>query len=239
MGFPEFNAIYAGLPACAAPDFPRVFLDAMQVSVTFAGMSQDAIPAAGPLIVVANHPTGLIEVLALDAMLLRRRPDVTLMTNYIFGTIPELQARYILVDPEKRRRRNLNPQGWRQSFQWLERGGTLGVFPAGRVAGFHWRHMRIADMPWSPHIAAIARRTNTPVLPVFFHGRNNWLFQLAGILHPRLQDLMFVREIVNKRGRNLRATIGPVIEPGTLSSFATDDEASEFLRQETEKLAGL
>src|ERR1700677_1918790 len=105
MGFRKFNAIYAGMPACAAAEFPREFLEAMQIKVTFTGLSPDEIPATGPLIVVANHPTGLIEGLALDAMLLRRRPDVTVMTNYIFGSIPELQERYVFVDPQRRFRR--------------------------------------------------------------------------------------------------------------------------------------
>ena len=137
---------------------------------------------------VANHPFGFIEGIALDAMLLRRRRDVTMMSIYVFGTIPELYERYTFVDPaSSRRKRKLNPRGLRQSFQWLARGGTLGVFPAGRLARFQWRRMRIADQPWSPHIAAIARRTKTPVLPVYFHGRSNWFFQLIGALSPRLQ----------------------------------------------------
>ena len=240
LGFHEFNAFYAALPPCTAAGFPEKFLEAMSINVVVDGMPADTIPATGPLIVVANHPFGFVEGLALDALLLRRRPDVTMMSIYIFGTIPELQERYTFVDPAKsRRRKNLNPQGWRQSLLWLKRGGVLGIFPAGGVARFQCSRMRTTDRTWSPHIAAIARRTKTPVLPVWFHGSNNWWFHLAGILHPRLQDLLFVREIMNKRGRTLRATIGPVIGPGQLARFASVSEATAFLRNETEKLARL
>src|ERR1700677_1393466 len=86
MGFRKFNAIYAGMPACAAAEFPREFLEGMQINVPFTGLS----------------PACVIEGLALDAMLLRRRPDVHVMTNYIFGSIPELQERYVFVDPQRR-----------------------------------------------------------------------------------------------------------------------------------------
>ena len=240
MGFPEFNAIYAELPAGRAVDFSRTLLDAMQIRVTFAGMPLDAIPATGPLIVVANHSYGFIEGLALDALLVARRPDVTFLAMYVFAAIPELRERWIFVDPDRRgRKRNLNPEGLRRSGEWLARGGVLAVFPAGRVARFSWRHLRIAEQSWNSRIAAVARQTRTKVLPVYFHGHNDWFFQLAGMLHPRLQDLLFVREITNKRGRTLRATIGPLIEPAELMRFASDHDASQFLRQETEKLSQL
>jgi len=239
MGFQGFNEVYAGLPACTAAEFPQKFLDGMEVSVKVDGKPEETIPATGALIVVANHPFGFIEGIALDAMLLRRRPDVTMMSVYLFGTIPEIKERYIFVDPEKtRRKRKLNPRGWRQSFQWLARGGTLGVFPAGRLARFQWSRMRVADQPWSPHIAAIARRTNTPVLPVYFHGQTNWFFQILGALSPRLQHFLIFREVTDRRGETLRATIGALVAPDRLSGFASDEEATEFLRRETERLGG-
>jgi putative hemolysin len=240
MGFPEFNAIYAELPVCKAVDFSRTFLDAMQIRVTFAGLDPDVIPSTGPLIVVANHSFGFVEGLALDTLLLARRPDVTFLSVYVFAAIPELRERWIFVDPDRRsRNRNLNREGVRRSFEWVARGGVLAVFPAGRVARFSWRHMRTAEQPWSSRIAAVARETQTKVLPVYFHGHNGWFFQLVGMLHPGLQHLLFVREITNKRGRTLRATIGPLIEPAELVRFASDDDASQFLRQETEKLSQL
>lgn len=240
MGFPAFNAIYAELPPCGAADFSRTLLEAMQVKVTFAGLNPQAIPATGPLLVVANHSFGFVEGLALDALLVQRRPDVTFMAVYVFSAVPELRERWIFVDPERsRRRRNLNREGLRLSCEWLARGGTLAVFPAGRVARFSWWRMRIAEQPWSSRIAAIARQTQTKVLPVYFHGHNNWFFQLVGILHPRLQHLLFIRELTNKRVRTLRATIGPLVEPTELLRFASDDDAIQFLSQETEKLSRL
>ena len=239
LGFPEFNAIYAELPECKAVDFSQTLLDALQLKATFAGLDPNAIPSTGPLIVVANHSFGFIEGLALEALLLPRRQDVTFLGMYIWAAIPEIRDRWIFVDTERsRRKRHLNREAIRRAFEWLARGGLLIIFPAGRVARFSWQRMRVAEQPWNPRVAAIARETQTQVLPIYFHGHNGWFFQLVGMLHPRLQDLRFVREITNKRGRTLRATIGPLIEPAELTRFASDHEATQFLRQETEKLRG-
>lgn len=238
MGFPRFNAIYAELPECQSVDFSRTLLDALQLRVTFDGLDPDAIPSSGRLILVANHSFGFVEGLALEALLLPRRQDVTFLGMYVWAAIPELRDRWIFVDPERsRRKRHLNREGIRRAFDWLARGGLLIVFPAGRVARFSWRRMRVAEQAWSSRVASIARETQTRVLPVYFHGHNGWFFQFVGMLHLRLQHLLFVREITNKRGRHLHATIGPLIEPAELERFASDEDATQFLRQQTEKLS--
>jgi putative hemolysin len=237
LGFDKFNAVYARLPSCEAADLSRIFLDAMKVRVELDGEPREAIPPVGPLVVIANHPFGLIEGMVVDALLLSVRPDVTVMAVHLLAAIPEWHDRLIFVDPlRSKRKRKLNARGWRQAFRWLGRGGAMGVFPAGRVARFQWRRRAVADPPWSPHIAALARRTGALVLPVHFHGRNGWPFQLAAILCPPLKNLSLVREITNKRGWTLRATLGRLIQPSELAGLATDDEAIAFLRQETEKL---
>ncbi len=59
------------------------------------------------------------------------------------------------------------------------------------------------------------------------------------MLHPRLQHLLFIRELTNKRGWTLRATIGPLIAPAELVRFTSNDDAMQFLRQQTEKLSQL
>ena len=237
LGFQQFNAIYRELPPCELTDFSRKFLDVIGVGFALAGRPLNTIPATGSLIVIANHPFGMLEGMALDALLLSVRLDATVMTIHMLASIPECHERLIFVDPlRNRRKRKVNTRGWRQSFRWLGRGGALGVFPAGRVAQFQWRHLAVADQPWSAHIGTLARRTGALVLPVYFHGHNGWLFQLAGILCPPLQNLCLVREMTNKRGRTLRVTIGRLIQPSDLASFTTDDEMIAFLRRETEML---
>jgi putative hemolysin len=239
LGFSRFNAAYRGLPPCSAADFSRMALEQIEVKVELDGFPLDRMPASGPLLMVANHPFGLIEALALDALLLARRPDATAMATYLLAAVPEYADRLIFVDPDsKARRRKLNIQAWRRSLQWLKEGKALLVFPAGRVAGFQWRRMAVADQPWSSHIAAVARKSRATVVPVYFHGHNGPAFQAINVLLPGLQNLLLIRQLMGQFGRTLRATVGQPIAPAELARFAGDESAIEFLREQTERLAG-
>jgi putative hemolysin len=238
LGFEQFNAVYRGLPPCEAEDFSRTFLDALGVRIEVTGQPRDTIPASGPLIVIANHPCGLLDGMVLEALLRSVRSDVTLMMIHLFAMIPEYRDRFISVGRRRSRsKRKLSERGWRRSFQWLVRGGALVVFPAGRVSRFQWRRRAVADQPWSLHIATFARRTGSPVLPVYLHGRGSWGFQLAGIVFPLLQNIRAMGAVSGYRGQTLHATIGRLIQPSELAGFATDDEAIAFLRHATESLA--
>jgi putative hemolysin len=238
LGFARFNAIYRDLPPCETDDFARTLLAAMDVKVELSGEPRETIPLSGPLIVIANHPYGMVEGMALGALLSGLRRDVTVMVLHLLAAIPEYKERLIFVDPrQSRKQRMQGARGWLQSLQWLADGGVLAVFPAGRVARFDWRRMAVVDRPWSPHIASLARRTKTPVLPVYFRGRNGWLFQLAGMISPSLQEAFLMRELTNKRGHTLKAVLGRVIPATELAAFSSDAEAVAFLRAETEALA--
>lgn len=238
FGVTRFDAICSEMPPHETIDFSRTLLATMQVRVELSGRPADTIPATGPLIVVANHPFGLIEGMAIDALLIERRPDVTVMAWHLISEISEYRDRWIFVDPLRQSgKRQLNVQSWRKAFQWLARGGAFALFPAGRVARFRWSRMAVADRPWTPHVGALARRTRAPVLPVHFHGRNSRLFQIVGALLPTLEGVLLLHEVNNKRGQTLRAVIGDLIEPDELAAFASDEEATEFLRQRTDALA--
>jgi putative hemolysin len=238
LGIDKLFAVCKALPPGTPETFAARYVKAMNVKAEWSGQPLDTIPATGPLIVVANHPFGLVEGLALDAMLLERRPDVTFIAWHSVADIPGIGRRYIFVDPQRLpETRKRNVAAWRQAFAWIERGGVLGVFPAGRVARFDWSRMAVADWPWTPHVARIARRSKVPVLPVFFHGRNSLGFLLAGMVMPTLHQSLVVREANNKRGRTLRGTVGAVIQPEELAGFASDEEAIAFLRSRTEALA--
>src|SRR5262249_8133367 len=153
----------------------------------------------------------------LDALLNSVRPDVTFIATYALAAIPECRDRLIFVRPRwSGRKQNLNTRGWRQSFRWLARSGALVVFPAGRVARFHWRRLPIAHAAWSSHVAAFSRRTGAPVLPVYLCGRGTWLFQLAAVLCPLLHNLRAAGDVASHRGRTLHAVIGRLIQPGEL-----------------------
>ena len=96
----------------------------------------------------------------------------------------------------------------------LAAGNALGMFPAGTVS--HWRMGKgIADPAWNATAARMAKRCQATVIPVYFHGRNSLKFNLAGLVHPSARTLLLPSELLNKRGKTIRLTVGAPVPPAT------------------------
>lgn len=208
--------------------FPEEMLRALGVTIRVEPADMARIPATGPLVVVANHPYGLIEGAVLQAMLARVRPDARLLANSLLGMVPELRASLILVDPFGGAARE-NARGLREARQWLRGGGALIVFPAGEVSHAGWGQKEIVDPPWNEGAARLARQCGAPVVPVYFSGCNSALFQLAGLVHPRLRTALLPHELLNKRDREIEARVGHAV--------SSEDHSTAELRRRTYWLA--
>jgi putative hemolysin len=194
----------------------------------------DNIPKRGPLVVVANHPFGGLEGVILGAVLLRVRPDVRILANYLLKRVQDIGDLIIPVDPfGSPGSANGNLRGLKAAIAWLKNGGTLVTFPAGEVASFRLKTGRVSDPLWSSHVAGLIRRARAAVLPVFFPGRNSLLFQLLGLLHPRLRTALLPRELMNKSGRRIRLFVGKAIPWQRLKKYETDTAMTEHLRLRT------
>lgn len=178
--------------------FPARVLERMAIGYDLADEEFGRIPAQGPLVVIANHPFGGVEGMILLDLLQRARPDVRVLANSLLCRIPELRQAIIPVDPFGGRSATAaNRRPLREAIRWVRGGGALLIFPAGAVAHFSLGRREICDPPWQPHLARLLRACAAPVLPVFFPGHNGLLFQLAGLLHPRLRTALIPREFLN------------------------------------------
>ena len=210
----------------------------LKISWEFNAGGLKSIPASGPVVLVANHPFGLLEGAILAAVLPQVRPDVRILANSVLSSIPELRERCIFVDPFGRRESHAsNALALRRCIAWLESGGLLAGFPAGEVAHFDWREGNICDPVWNPTLGRIAQHTGSAAVPVFFHGANSMAFQLAGVVHPSLRTVSLPRELLNKRGRHIRIEVGKAVLSERLQRFAGGAAATEYLRYRTYSLA--
>ena len=209
---------------------------AVRTIVTDADVAR--IPAEGPLVVVANHPYGGIEGIALARVVGRVRPDVKLLANALLSRIPELRDLLVPVDPFDRPGSiRANAAGMRQALAWLVSGGALVVFPAGEVSSLDLARRRVADPAWSPAVARLARRAGATTLPVFVPGRNGALFQTAGLIHPALRTALLPRQMLARAGRTIELRVGTPVSPARLRGFGDDAKAIAYLRDRTEILA--
>ena len=191
-------------------------------------------PAEGPVLVVANHPFGLVEAVILGAILSRVRGDVKFLANSLLAAVPQLRQVILPVDlsgGSAAARANLKPV--REAVAWLQAGHVLVVFPAGEVASIQFPRLGITDPQWNDSVARLVQRTSATVVPVFFHGKNGPGFHIAGVIHPQLRMLLLPREFLNKQGKQIRVSIGSPIRPGRLLNSDVRRDPTDYLRRRT------
>ncbi len=235
MAFPELNAIYA---RAAAADGDKIFMDrvleAMHIAYDISEKDLERIPKEGPVVTVANHPFGAVEGVILGSLLRRIRPDFKIMGNYFLGLIPDIRDDIIFVDnmgADGSQSKNIRPL--KESLRCLKDGHMLSIFPAGEVSSLNIRNRHISDPAWSPMVARIIRKAEVPVLPIYFQGCNSALFQLLGLVHPRLRTVLLPREFRNMQHRRLQVTVGSIIPFKKLAKMHSDMEMMSYLRLRT------
>ena len=242
LGLTALKHLYSRIIPDRNASFAQQILDELQVTSSFTEADFTRIPETGPLAVVANHPFGAVEGLAVLELIRQRRPDVKVMANYLLGRIPELRGDFFLVDPfgaPGSARRNV--QALRQALAWLRAGHALIVFPAGEVASLSWGAFAVREAPWHDSVMALLRHIGRGlhILPIFIPGRASIRFQLAGLIHPRLRTLLLPREMLRLHKHTLTLRVGEPVEATALATrFPSDTEALHYLRFRTFVLAG-
>jgi putative hemolysin len=223
-----------------SPDGFRLetLLSQMRVGLRVTAADSARIPTAGPVVVVANHPFGVLDGAILTVLLTRVRHDVKILTNFVLGDVPELQQHCIFVDPfETDRSMEANRRALKECLTWLHRGGMLAIFPAGEVSHLQVPEAKIADPAWNQTAVRLARRTGASVLPIFFCGHNSVGFQILGMFHPRLRTALLLQEFLQQEGKTIEVRVGNEISRQRIAAIKDDREATAYLRWRTYLLA--
>ena len=191
------------------------------------------LPAEGPLLIVANHPLGGLEGIAITKLLLEMRPDTKVLTNNLLTRIPELKSTFIGVDVLSKNAARENAKGIRTASQHLKGGGALLIFPAGKVASVNIRTRTVEDHEWNRFAGNLLRRSAAACLPIHVDGYNSRLFYLMALIHPKLRTLFLPRELANKGGRELKLIVGELIKPQEINRLDNDRAVTNYLRMAT------
>ena len=206
----------------------------LRVEVRLSTAELDRIPREGGVVITANHPFGGLDGLLAIAAIGRRRRDLRILANAELARIEQLRALIIPVDPFGGPQAvRANVAGMRHALRWLGGGGSLLLFPAGEVSHLRLRSASITDPPWSATAARLVRLAGVPVVPLHVAGSNSMLFQIAGLVHPRLRTLLLPAELANKTGASVQARIGAAIGPAQYRRIGSDEHLAAYLRLRT------
>lgn len=218
------------LSGAEALDYMSDLLD-LKVSV----LNGDRIPTAGRCIVVANHPTGIADGIAVFDAIKARRPDAIFFANADAVRVsPRLGEAIIPVewvhDKRTREKTRLTLQAAKDAF---EAGRCVVMFPAGRLARIG-KDGSVTDPEWAPTAASLARKYDAPVVPIHVSGPYSRLFHWFDRFSQELRDITLFHELLNKRKKPFALKVGKPIPPSRLDIDAV--KATYALKAFTERV---
>lgn len=202
----EINRFMHRHQEAEAADFVDHVLDYFDFSLAVSDNEKQNIPTEGRVVIVANHPIGTLDGLALLKLVRSVRTDVRIVANDVLMQFSPLQPLLLPVD-------NLTQTGYKQStariVEALKQDEAVIIFPAGEVS--RAGPSGIKDGRWQSGFLHFARKTNSPILPIHVGGRNSSLFYGLSMLAKPLGTLMLLREMFKQRQVCLPVRIGRLI----------------------------
>ena len=197
------------------------------------------IPAEGPLVVVANHPFGVVDGLVIGHLVSMVRPAFKVLTHALLTQAPELANFLLPVDFDTTPQALATNIETRQlARQTLASGGAVVVFPGGTVSTAPRGIGKASDPLWQPFTAQLIQRAQATVVPVFFEGQNSALFHMASHVSRTLRVSLLFREVRESIGARIGIHIGRPIEYGELAHLTDRAAFSDELRRRTYALGG-
>jgi putative hemolysin len=219
-----------GLSGQATLDFVSNLLDLKTSTINL-----DRLPAAGRCVVVANHPTGIADGIAVHDAIRKRRGDAIYFANADAIRVSPRLAEVLIpvewvVDKRTREKTRATLEAARAAFE-AER--CVVMFPAGRLARAG-EDGTLTDPEWAPTATSMARKYDAPIIPIHVTGPNSTLFHLFNRVSPELRDITLFHELLNKRKKAFRLRVGKAIAPTRLDLDAT--RATHALKAFTERV---
>ncbi len=215
-------------------------LDEMKIKVVNKSSIKLKIPKSGALLVIANHPFGIIDGLILCSLISKVRDDFKIMTHETLQFLPQLSRFILPVDfnGQSKKTKILNIKTAKDAKEHLINGGVIIIFPSGGVSTASTLKSEAVDDEWKLFPAKLIHQTKTPVLPIFFDGKNGFLFHLfaSKLKNQTLKYSSYIHETRKKIGKEIKIFSGQVIHYKNLKVYDNRDSLTNYLKKITYNL---
>ena len=193
-------------------NFWEVIVERYNIKMNLIKGSLEYIPKRGPVVIVSNHPFGILDGLLLGYILSKTRNDFKIIANRVFRKAKDLDEVVLPISFEENRQGNLlNINTRNEAIRFLKGGGIVGIFPGGTVATSAKLFSRPLDPFWKRFTSKLILKSDATVVPIFFGGSNSRLFQIASHMSYNLRMALLIREFGRKVDRKVDVAIGKEI----------------------------
>jgi putative hemolysin len=236
-GMNDVNRVYDSSKQYEGSEFCKHLLDEVGVNIVVENAEILDRFSGKPFITVSNHAYGHIDGIAAIATVAAVRPDYKMMVNFILAMIDTMSMHFITVNPFSggKLAGMSSLEGVKASINHLKANHPMGFFPAGAVSKTKIRNFRMEteDREWQLSALKLIQKAKVPVIPMYFSGKNSWLFNFLDLVDWRLRSLRLGHEVYNKRGKTIHIRFGEPIMPEEQNTHADLKEFGEFLKART------
>lgn len=220
-------------------DFWEVMVERYGLSLDVVAGSLDNVPKDGPVILIANHPYGILDGMMLGYILSKTRGDFRILANTVFRKAEDLNRIILPIsfDTTKEALRE-NLAARKAALSYLGQGGAMGIFPGGTVSTGARPFSRPMDPGWRGFTARMIAKSDAQVVPLYFDGHTSRLFQVASHLHNTLRLGLLIKEFGKRVDTPVKVAIGEPISRDVIDPLAGDTKRlMDFLRKATYELS--
>jgi len=193
------------------------------------------IPVTGALIVVANHPHGMVDGMVMAELIARKREDFLILTRSLLSGVKEI-SKFMLPVPFPHEENSFAESlaMRKKAMDHLKNGGVIILFPAGEVAASKTLFGPAIESEWNPFTAKMIQRSGARVLPIFFPGQNSRFYQIANLISATMRQGLLLHEVVHSLNKPQSPVVGPTIDPESLKKWSSNPRGfMEWLRDHT------
>lgn len=217
------------------PDFWTSVLNQMGIGLSTPQIEIDKIPKTGPLVIVSNHPHGLVDGIVMAHLISHVRDDYKILTRSLLCHVPRIE-KYLLpvAFPHEENAARDNIKTRKLAIEHVKDGGCIALFPAGTVATAKTYFGEAKDPEWATFTAKMIRQTGAQVLPVYYPGQNSRAYQVANLLSVTLRQSLLLHEIKVALNKDQGPRVGELVDASVLESYEKDAKGlMKFLRDQT------
>ncbi len=211
-------------------EFISRLFDTLGFSYRISDRDKRKIPAEGKVIIVANHPLGGLDGLALVKAVREVRPDVRIVANDLLMKVENLTEVFLPLDV-------YSISGQKSQIVAIEQAllneEAVIIFPSGKVSRLTMQGIR--DLKWNNGATKFSTKMSSPILPIFIHGRNTLLFYFSAFLHDKLGMFMLPSELFRHNDKVITMIVGDLIPANSFKSLKPKLQA-KLLLQHTYKI---
>lgn len=190
------------------------------------------IPSSGKVVIIANHPLGALDALVLLKLISKVRKDVKIVANDFLGDISNLNHLTISINNFKSSTKDM----LKPIYEALNTEMAVVIFPAGEVSRV--TPTGIKDKKWQKGFLSFAKKTASPILPIFLGGKNSKTFYTLSMLNKSLSTILLSHEMFKQQSRKIEIKIGELISFENIYPKNIDKDALPALYKKHTYLIG-